>query len=1049
MQDASDLFISVDTGFFGTNLLTVPLLAHAMQDWDTVRVTLAQYLLPRPTPPQQQQPTPQLLPAPPAPPSADYVDTFRATLHCRAMQWNVHWLDLRDWIPPSPETPALQQPWRTCLPMGGGTPHMDGPCCAPWDRPEDRDPLWDAGDHYLDRRLSRTSAVPYAATAALAGCRKLVTPAAIGSVSAQIVNSRSIDPLSQDGAAWVLATEMHAEGFDPDAQASKRQQLRDALGPCTLPHMIGSSIRPPTSTGQPDDAALRFCGTSPYARLVQCSLGSHLETILWDQLPYTTAATQNEEATLQPEAVSWRGALCPTAACQMVLTTAELVVSLTVKVSYAALLGTDSRPGSPGDKPAFALAKLVAQTEPVTGYASDLHLAGLLWAAAIPDRPSSTSEPSTPKESETTPAAVSQQDWCRLRSRRLQQRRIAAHEDPDGGTTVPMARRHPTPLLKPVLRTACLSCGVGVGAPLFSGDVTSRIEVPILIVTVTATAARQISKLLQGVLLNTDLVAGSDGRRRRSIVPPEIAAMPYEAAVVSSSSSPKSAGGADVSVVPTVPTSRRQRLFLALFGKRNQPTESAGTTAAINPPTTSSFASLRRRQQPRGGGGRFLPENGSVPTRRQVLHMLVSYFNSEESTTGLSTSGSHIPSVSSQSDSLPPLATSQEDEVIDEKSLGDSQHGLKGEEELADEDDDDDAASSDSVDGSFVMPKYPVISVEYEFRQFTFALVRDDRIFCRFSGTDLLGLSVRTLSRNREARFEVDVGDIVIESVPPSRHSAAGGLQCGGDDDPDLHPLRGVGWRRKENQLILTPLFAPDDNVDAAGLIAFRGASRAIHLGTPPADEPSPRDPTDGPPFQGLYVTVYDALHLQVNPLRVNLTQKQLDDIYAFFFTEPRVPTSREALAMVNPHLPVPPTASSSSRQQRRGNDIGTCPQRADRKRHLVPFAFFKYVRVAPVVANVTFSGGPLDLANVELHFRAFTRKDHIDSVRRLVDRYMWHIGKQATAGVITHKVKGWVAEKRRRFRLRSTRLRPVPSLRVPPVATATEKPKPPLADIP
>lgn len=104
----------------------------------------------------------------------------------------------------------------------------------------------------------------------------------------------------------------------------------------------------------------------------------------------------------------------------------------------------------------------------------------------------------------------------------------------------------------------------------------------------------------------------------------------------------------------------------------------------------------------------------------------------------------------------------------------------------------------------------------------------------------------------------------------------------------------------------------------------------------------------------------------------------------------------------------------------------------------------------------------------VELHFKAFTRKDRVETLKHAIDKYFWFLGKQvgpssfvflfiyslytfcfqATAAVISHKFKGWVSDKRQMLHLGSKRGEKHSQTEDQETGSRTSKPGPPLGDI-
>lgn len=120
----------------------------------------------------------------------------------------------------------------------------------------------------------------------------------------------------------------------------------------------------------------------------------------------------------------------------------------------------------------------------------------------------------------------------------------------------------------------------------------------------------------------------------------------------------------------------------------------------------------------------------------------------------------------------------------------------------------------------------------------------------------------------------------------------------------------------------------------------------------------------------------FSPLLSQVNPLRVILTQKLIEDIYNFIFPPSHVHSSKEALAVVNPRLPAPDTSRLASEKDAiiaKTVEVGsqTVPassstQQRDSSSHtsdsFIPFVYLKFLRVAPIVAQVDYTGSALNL---------------------------------------------------------------------------------------
>lgn len=123
----------------------------------------------------------------------------------------------------------------------------------------------------------------------------------------------------------------------------------------------------------------------------------------------------------------------------------------------------------------------------------------------------------------------------------------------------------------------------------------------------------------------------------------------------------------------------------------------------------------------------------------------------------------------------------------------------------------------------------------------------------------------------------------------------------------------------------------------------------------------------------------------QAQPVVVNLTHKLMDNLYNFVFP-PNLRSSKQAIALVNPRLPfpsdpvVPSTPAKGSATPMVANsllsglprpavvrDAQADGTRCDVKtkpvhRKAASLTFFKLFKIAPVVAVVTVSGGPLHL---------------------------------------------------------------------------------------
>lgn len=146
-----------------------------------------------------------------------------------------------------------------------------------------------------------------------------------------------------------------------------------------------------------------------------------------------------------------------------------------------------------------------------------------------------------------------------------------------------------------------------------------------------------------------------------------------------------------------------------------------------------------------------------------------------------------------------------------------------------------------------------------------------------------LGSLYSSISVSRETKFEIDVGDIVVESISPSRHSAANfpfnTAASFLDEIEDINQEStnlqqdlvsssrlsiGSAQRREENQLILAPLFRDGEDLDAASVIALRGSSRLIRITTTGRPPPYERNADSTNP-ETYIVKIYDSLMLRVS----------------------------------------------------------------------------------------------------------------------------------------------------------------------------------------
>lgn len=138
-----------------------------------------------------------------------------------------------------------------------------------------------------------------------------------------------------------------------------------------------------------------------------------------------------------------------------------------------------------------------------------------------------------------------------------------------------------------------------------------------------------------------------------------------------------------------------------------------------------------------------------------------------------------------------------------------------------------------------------------------------------------------------------------------------------------------------------------------------------------------------------------------------------IDDIYHFIFP-PTPQTSKEAIAVMNPKLPLPEATLSETDKTTGSNATRRIMSPITKTKDTCErFIYIKFLRVAPVVAQVDYAGNALSLTvslvnrvltcckyvffvfkDVKLHFKAFTRKDRVETLKHVVDKYMWFIGK-------------------------------------------------------
>lgn len=264
-------------------------------------------------------------------------------------------------------------------------------------------------------------------------------------------------------------------------------------------------------------------------QFIQCSLGSWLETMTWDQIKvdHKTRGGNNKK-----KIISWRGMLQPTVACQFILATSEVVISLTLKINYSTLLSGPSKFNRLNLQP-FASLKFLTHAQPLTGHTADLSLDGLLWS--IPHRVDTKFQ--SDKRAKSARESLYSLQFDEKRDRRghtplndihsLNRRRVkrlnALYPSPKlFSPSVMVDVVNPSTksvgLLKPLLYARPLSCLIGLALPIFSDITSIRLEVPVVIFNATSVAAQQLALLATNVILNTDFLPSLKTRKRRAIL---------------------------------------------------------------------------------------------------------------------------------------------------------------------------------------------------------------------------------------------------------------------------------------------------------------------------------------------------------------------------------------------------------------------------------------------------------------------------------------------------------------------------------------------------
>eukprot|EP00914_Ancora_sagittata_P034752 GHVO01070125.1.p1 GENE.GHVO01070125.1~~GHVO01070125.1.p1 ORF type:complete len:512 (-),score=107.24 GHVO01070125.1:154-1689(-) len=211
-------------------------------------------------------------------------------------------------------------------------------------------------------------------------------------------------------------------------------------------------------------------------------------------------------------------------------------------------------------------------------------------------------------------------------------------------------------------------------------------------------------------------------------------------------------------------------------------------------------------------------------------------------------------------------------------------------------------------------------------------------------------------SYSKATRFELDLGHLQIDTSP--------------DLSRILSALSAAGNYLNESAL------------EKTCFVSIRYLSRYVDLPTHERDRAAAVVP----------ILVVDSLLVQISPLKVNITQPLIDMMLSFFTVSAKDGTT--PLQNLHP----PPTCQTIA-------EPGSGHNANDNPSGLKDLVYFRFVRVSPIVAQVTYRG-TFNITDALLELRAFTQQRKVKSFQQLIKKFGWTIAKQVTGALLHRKLK-------------------------------------------
>ncbi|XP_053993220.1 uncharacterized protein LOC128884147 [Hylaeus volcanicus] len=242
--------------------------------------------------------------------------------------------------------------------------------------------------------------------------------------------------------------------------------------------------------------------------------------------------------------------------------------------------------------------------------------------------------------------------------------------------------------------------------------------------------------------------------------------------------------------------------------------------------------------------------------------------------------------------------------------------------------------------------------------QISFSFLHQDKVFSRCSCTNLRVKAYHSLCLYRVTRIYVEVNDILLKCL---------------NSMSKIH----------EKECMINVLEPMKKDLDQPAFV-LSAKSRSIFI----------------PTVKTLcFVKIYDEFMVKLEPLQVHLSPTIIENFYSFFFSSQ--PSTRKIIDIVNPRFPIPEVATKSP--------SGNNKKKTQTYKNKLPTTYHKFFLIHPFIVSVTFTGGHLSFENILLNYKPFIRKNKMGTFGKMVQMYLWSLGRQTTGAVISCHFKNLV----------------------------------------